>query len=173
LRRRARIPADVADWLGDEGSLTRRLVRHCGASFRVQVVNQGWTRPLAGERMLLEMRGASALVREVRLHCGEEAWVFARTLIPASSLQGSARRLAQLGDKPLGAVLFADPSVRRGGTEVAKLLPHHVLFRSAAAHLADPPGHLWARRTLFFLAARPLLVNEVFLPDLPIYTSGQ
>ena len=39
------------------------------------------------------------------------------------------------------------------------------LFPLTAA-LADKPDELWARRTLFFYAERPLLVNEVFLPEI-------
>ena len=42
--------------------------------------------------------GEAAIVREVELLCGETPWVFARTLIPATSLRGPARRLAMLGD---------------------------------------------------------------------------
>jgi chorismate--pyruvate lyase len=159
----------LSDWLWDRGSLTARLVKASGGAFRVRVMHQGWGSALYSESRLLGMRrGEAALVREVELLGHDTPWVFARTLIPASSLKGGARRLAGLGDKPLGAVLFSDPSMRRGPTQVARLLPRHPLFAVATNSLEQKPVELWGRRTLFFLAGKPLLVNEIFLPELPL-----
>jgi chorismate--pyruvate lyase len=112
--------------------------------------------------------GEVAIVREVELMCGDAAMVFARTIIPASSLRGPARRLGMLGTKPLGEVLFSDPRMRRGPIEVARLQPRHTLFAAATATLEDRPDELWGRRTLFYLAGVPLLVNEIFLPNIQI-----
>lgn len=166
---RAQVPVGLGDWLRADGSLTAKLVRACSGRFRVRVLHQGWGRPLYSESRLLHMRrGETALVREVELMCAETPWVFARTLIPASSLRGPARRLADLGDKPLGAVLFADPGMRRGATQIARLQPRHPLFAAATASLPDMPAELWGRRTLFYLSGKPLLVNEVFLPAIPL-----
>ncbi len=166
--RQGEVPHGTLEWLRDEGSLTRRVVDCCGGRFRVDVRRQVWSRPLPGEARCLGLaQRQAAMVREVVLRCDEQAWVFARTLIPATTLQGGGRRLAHLGDRPLGAVLFADPKVRRGVMEVARLLPHHVLFTAATEPLGGAPEALWARRTLFQLEGRPLLVNEVFLPPLP------
>ncbi|MBA1333384.1 chorismate--pyruvate lyase, partial [Candidatus Endoriftia persephone str. Guaymas] len=109
-----------------------------------------------------------ALVREVELLCDEVPWVFARTLIPASTLRGAARRLTLLGDKPLGAVLFSDSRIKRGRTQVARLQPRHRLFSAASVDLQPVPDELWGRRTLFHVSGRPLLVNEIFLPRIPM-----
>ncbi|RLJ18166.1 chorismate lyase [bacterium endosymbiont of Escarpia laminata] len=162
------VPKGVLSWLRDEGSLTRRVIQACAGDFRVRVLHQGWGTPLYSEGQVLRLRrGETTLVREVELLCDETPWVFARTLIPATSLKGPARRLTLLGNKPLGAVLFSDPQVRRGITQVARLQPRHPLFAAATSHLAHPPVELWGRRTLFYIAGRPLLVNEIFLPDIP------
>jgi len=69
-----------------------------------------------------------------------------------------------LGKKPLGAVLFADPSMVRSGIEIAKLSPGQPLFTRATASLSQLPTHIWGRRSAFFLKHRPLLVSEIFLP---------
>jgi chorismate--pyruvate lyase len=103
-------------------------------------------------------------VREVELLCDEMPWVFARSVIPATSLRGRARRLGNLGERPLGGVLFADPGLRRGVTQIARLLPRHPLYAAACDHLIEKPGELWGRRSVFFFAGKPLLVNEIFLP---------
>ena len=90
-----------------------------------------------------------------------------QSLIPATSLRGPARRLARLRNRPLGAVLFADPRTRRLAVEVARISARHALFRAACAHLAQPPAEVWGRRTLFAYAGQTLLVNEIFLPPIP------
>ena len=165
---RGRIPPRVRAWLLDQGSLTRRVQCACGGCFRVRLLAQGWGRPLASERRLLGMRrGEIAVIREVQLLCDERPWVFARTLIPAGSLKGAARRLTRLGERPLGAVLFADRRVRRGDTQLARLSPRRQLFAAAAQGLNPPPADLWGRRTLFYYGRHPLLVNEIFLPGIP------
>jgi chorismate--pyruvate lyase len=163
--RPAGVPARWFDWLRDDGSLTRRVLQACAGSFRVRLLHQGWGVPLASERRLLGMgRTRTALLREVELRCDELPWVFARTVIPARSLRGPARRLAHLGERPLGAVLFAAPTTRRGRVEFARLVPGQPLFEAAVANLPRPPAELWGRRTLFFYAGKALLVNEIFLP---------
>ncbi|MDJ0808240.1 MAG: chorismate lyase [Gammaproteobacteria bacterium] len=169
LQRYAAVPSGIANWLRDEGSLTRRVVQACGEGrFRVRLMHQAWGTPRYSESKVLRLRrGEATLIREVELLCDEHPWVFARTLIPATSLRGSARRLTQLGEKPLGAVLFSDSKVQRGITQIARLQPRHPLFATAAANLDEQPQTLWGRRTLFYMAGRPILVNEIFLPDIP------
>jgi chorismate--pyruvate lyase len=112
-------------------------------------------------------RGGWAIVREVELRCNGVPWVFARSLIPAVSLRGAARRLSMLGDRPLGELLFSDPAMRRGSIQVARLLPRNRLFKAATGRMMHVPGEIWGRRTLFYLADQRLLVNEIFLPDIP------
>jgi len=154
-------------WISDDSSLTQRVVARCAGDFFVRVVRQQRALPLPGEARLLRIpRRRYALVREVELQCDGRPWVFARTLIPFSSLKGPARRLAFLGNRPLGAVLFADPTTTRERVEVAKLGRRHPLFAAAVRNLDHSPMALWGRRTLFHYAGRPLLVNEIFLPSI-------
>lgn len=169
---RARVPARWLDWLLDDGSLTRRLVAACGGGFRVAPLSQGWRRPLLNEAGVLGMRpDLYGFVREVHLLCDGSPWVYARTVIPPQTLVGERRRLARLGDRPLGAVLFADRSMRRSPVQIARLRPGQWLYDSATAPLAGRPAgslpdEIWGRRSLFWLGDRPLLVNEIFLPAL-------
>jgi chorismate--pyruvate lyase len=163
------LPASRKDWLLDEGSLTTKLVECCHPGrFHVEVVSQQWQRPLYSEQQLLNMRrGEQAFTRHVILHCDEANWVFARTLIPASSFKGKARRLALLRNKPLGAVLFSDAATRRIDMQVAAINPSHLLYHLAGAETGLDDAELWGRRTLFSYASKLLLVNEIFLPSIP------
>ncbi len=169
-RSRARdLPAELTDWLLDSGSLTQRLRCACGGRFRVGVLRQGWGRPDRDEARVLSLRlDAWAWTREVHLLCDERPWVFARTLIPARTLRGRGRRLTQLGTRPLGEVLFADPGVRRGPVEIARIVAGQRLHWRAFAGRGEPPDAIWGRRSLFWIKESPLLVCEIFLPDLPV-----
>ena len=159
----------MADWLLNSGSLTQRLRCACAGRFRVRVLHQGWTRPGRDEARVLGLRlDAWAWTREVQLLCDERPWVFARSLIPARTLRGRGRRLTQLGTRPLGQVLFTDPGVRRGPVEIARIVAGQRLHQQAFAGLAEPPDAIWGRRSVFWIEERPLLVCEIFLPDLPV-----
>ncbi len=156
------VPDDVSVWLFDADSLTRRL-RKCCQRFHVEVLAQAWRRPMLCERRVLGMddRGL-ALIRQVRLYCDGEPKVYARTVMPKTSLTGRRRRLAHLGGRPLGEMLFRDRTMRRGDMEVAQVSPGAWL----PANVKQMPSY-WGRRSVFSIGDKPLLVNEVFLPPLP------
>ena len=164
---RPAVAAELLDWLLDPTSLTSRLLRTCAGQFRIKPVSQSWQRPMLNEAQALGVRPQEyCFVREVRLLCDEQPVVFARTVIPVRSLTGPRRRLSRLGSKPLGAVLFADPHMKRSGIEIAKLVPSQPLFARATADVSPRPENIWGRRSAFFLGARPLLVSEIFLPGI-------
>lgn len=158
----------MANWLFHPGSLTSRLRQCCSAHLTVRVQWQGWGRPSRDEASALQLRlDARTWIREVRLLCGDQDWVFARTLIPAATLHGRGRSLQYLGSRPLGEVLFNAPSVQRDAVEVAKITARQRLYQRALASAPAPPALLWARRSRFHFEQQPLLVCEIFLPALP------
>ncbi len=164
---RPAVPALLRAWLFEEGSLTQGLAGLCQDGVRVQLLGQRWEYPLADEATVLTMgSGERALVRRVLLCCGEQALIFARSVIPESSLRGSGRRLGHLGSRSLGSLLFSDRSYRRSEIQYARLRRSHRLFGQATHHLDNSPGLLWGRRSVFRRRHQPLLVHEVFLPQL-------
>lgn len=166
LRRHA-LSAVERNWLVDDTSLTRRLQQACTAHFDVEVISQRLERPMLSEaRALGRPPREIALVRQVRLRCAGQPWVFARTAVPLSSLEGGLKRLSQLGNRPLGAVLFADPRMQRQPLEIARITPRHRLFKMACSSGEHSHGELWGRRSVFTLQGCPLLVSEFFLPTL-------
>lgn len=159
------LPDNMACWLFDPASLTARLVVASDGNFRVRVMNQSWGTPLWNESKRLGMRERQvALIREVFLYCNDEPWVFARTVIPRTTLTGKENYLANLGSKPLGAVLFADPNMRRDQFEVTCLQDGDLLYAHASQLANSKPTEIWGRRSAFYLSDKPLLVNEIFLP---------
>jgi len=166
--RRSELPAELAGWLLDPASLTRRLLCLCAGQFQVRVLSQVRGRPRRDEARALGMRrGGLAVIRQVELLCDQQPWVYARTVIPESSLKGRLRRLDRLGIRPLGAMLFGDRGMRRGVVELARILPGQALFADAVRGRQPGQGEIWGRRSVFRLANKPLLVSEIFLPDFP------
>ena len=161
------LPQGMACWLYDPASLTARLMAACDQQFSVHVLSQSWDAPFHNESKRLGMQARhTALIREVFLYCGEIPWVFARTVIPRSTLTGKQAYLSNLGSKPLGAVLFADPHMRRDPFEVARLQLGEYLYQRATQRSAKHPKAIWGRRSVFYLSDKPLLVNEIFLPSI-------
>ncbi len=163
--RRGELSDSRRGWLLDRSSLTRRLQGACDGEFSVRVLGQGWASPMHSEARALGIPlNQRVWRRQVQLCCDGRPWVFARTLIPLKTLHGPQGRLLHLGSRPLGAVLFADPRMRRGPVEVARLGPGSRLHRAAATG-TDELGTIWGRRSLFQLGGSPLLVAEFFLGD--------
>ena len=106
----------------------------------------------------------SALVRKVLLCCNDQPLVYARTVIPVTTIQGAQRRYANMGNRPLGAMLFADRTMRREAVEVAMLPATDVANQYTSIN--EP---IWGRRSVFRVSGKPLLVNEYFLPELLEY----
>jgi len=156
---RQQLPDSVRPWLLDRGSLTERLIKASNGNFRVELIEQSWRVPTADEAALLEMKPRQkALIREVLLFCNDEPWVYARSIIPFSSLQGSLRFLRKLKNSALGALLFKDPYLMRSHFEIANIrLPNYLIPVEGA-------DSVFGRRSLFFLHEQPLSVAEIFLP---------
>jgi len=149
-------------WLFDASSLTARLIERCGKDFSVQVISQQWQMLDAEEASAMSLNNVrSALVRQVLLCCGDTPLVYARTVIPATTIQGAQRRYANMGNRPLGAMLFADRTMRREAVQVAELSASH----EARQYIKNSES-VWGRRSVFRVTGKPLLVSEYFLPDL-------
>jgi chorismate lyase len=169
---RATVPAALRPWLTDPSSLTARIRARC-ANFRVRVLAQRLKRPNRDEAHLLGLRpGELAWVREVLLEADGRPVVFARSVLPRTNLRGAWNLFHGIGARPLGAALFADPRIARQTLACLGLDRRDARYHRIAAALAGQalPARVWARRSVFLLNDRPLLVSEAFAPsilDLP------
>ena len=154
-------------WLTYPGSLTARL-RAYSQTFSTLCIRQGMLRPNLDECALLGLRHTDrAWVREVILYCDNIPVIFAHSILPRANTRGIWRFFTRIGNSPLGDQLFSNPRIRRGSMQFCHLQTPHPLLRQA--HKAIPTltaTSLWARRSLFYAQNKPLLVTEVFLPQL-------
>lgn len=170
------MPMALRSWLLDRGSLTQRLIDASGGAFRVDVLNQRMAYPRLSEARALGMPSRQkALVREVILFGCNKPWVYARSIIPITTLSGRLRSLRKLDNRPLGALLFNDRTMQRGDIEIACIehgRPTNTdnLF-SETTFAGITTGTVWGRRSVFFLDQKPLLVSEMFLPGFKPYNA--
>lgn len=161
------IPSSIREWLTDRDSLTRQVKRACTSNFRVKVLQQSWRRAGRHEVGLLGISpGDPVIAREVQLLCGDTPWVFARSLIPRAALQGHYAVLGQMGDRPLGEKLFADPIMVRGDVQFTSLPRGSLRYQHALQGVDERPAQIFGRRSLFTGARAPVLVMEFFLPTI-------
>lgn len=152
----------VRRWLLDDGSLTGRLIEQGRGPFRVSRLSQGWQVPLPSERRLLGIPGRQvAIIREVALQQGAMTVVFARSVLPISSLTGRLSHLRRLRNRPLGAILFSNAGMRRSPFELAQISGDSDYLPADLRQ--DEPA--WCRRSRFNLEGGSVMVSEVFLRD--------
>jgi chorismate lyase len=160
------IDAGYAPWMHDHGSLTKRIQQRCGV-FSVKNIYAGLSMANRDEIALLNIpRPQHIYTRNVFLYADGKPVVFAHSVVAAHHLHHAWHALQHLGSRPLGALLFSHPLVKRAPLRFKALKPGHPLYRQAATVMETLPPRLWARRSVFTLHGASLLVTEVFLPNI-------
>lgn len=159
----AAVPAGIASWLREPGSLTARLVKN-SRQFRVRLLASGNGRALGGWPP--NSRARQARVREVVLEADGIPVIFAHTVIPAHARGRLRRWLAGLGERSLGSLLFTHPGFQRTPLTYRRLPRNHPLYRRASPWTDHPTPTLWARACRHRLGGESVQVVEVMLPVL-------
>jgi len=159
-----RAPARLHPWLAEPGLLTERVRRACGEATRFTLLRLERASLGAAAAGRLGVGDTECLVREIEFSCGDARWIFAQSLFPDSTVRQHPW-LAELGSSALGVSLLGRHDVSREPLEYCGLSAGHDLAVAAAAPRSDT-GTLWARRAVYQLSGAPILVQEVFLPEL-------
>lgn len=171
---RATVPAALRPWLIDPHSLTARIRARC-QRFEVEVLGQRLACPQVDEAAALGLPvGERAWLREVLLHADGVPVVYARSVLAREGQGGAARLFHGIGNRPLGAALFSDPRIARLPLHCARIDGRDARYHRLAGLVkgrVDLPAALWARRSVFRLSGRSLLVSEIFLPGILDLTS--
>ena len=139
-------------WLLERGSLTLRLKKHC-PELKVNILQEGLSTPLADEAKRLGMAdNHQAWLRCVKIKCQDKGLIYARTVIPQFDQHNPWYQIQQLGDQPLGEILFTRTDLHRSEFEFCH-----------ADHWPHLQGDYLARCCIFEQNTAPLLLTEVFL----------
>ncbi|WP_409421660.1 chorismate lyase [Pseudaeromonas sp. ZJS20] len=151
------LPAPLARWLRDTGSLTAAL-RGLPGRFGVTLLGPAW-----------QAQDQDWQCRQVLLCLDERPLVWALTRVPREQLD-QAPALAGLGDRPLGEWLFSQPDLRREPLVLADFAAVPAFVAALAGWGCPPPtGALWGRRSWLSSGPVRLQLTEVFLPHAPPY----
>jgi chorismate lyase len=151
-------------FLFNEGSLTQFIQQRCPGLFSVELISESWHQPLADEAELLSLENnENTFIRKSLLKCDNQILVYARTAIPEKTLSGKNQKLTELGEKPLGDVLFNDKTTYRSDIRYAKI-PVNCELHKEATKGSDITSELWVRQSLIYIEQQPLLITEIFLP---------
>lgn len=140
------------DWISNPGSLTKRLKEKSKGNFKVELIDEQWLSNLPRDLRVLfgpVEENHRFWSRKVVLSGSGEPWIQAHTLLPEHSLESPLREVMELNEKPLGEYLFNHPELIRTEMDVTAV-----------------GSDTWARRSLFYLFNKPVLVAEFFLPSL-------
>ena len=169
-------PRKWQSWLSDTGSLTQKIERAIGQKLEVLVLRDFRQNLDSDESRYFHLKTTRCRIRDVLLCYNGTPLVMARSVIPTFSSSGSNQAVLRLGKKPLGAVLFSkirNRSKKKSLREIARVNKRSSLWRQCHRKYEDLPSPLWARRTLYTLKGRPLLVCEIFLPELLKYSTAK
>lgn len=162
------LPYQVAEWVAEFGSLTEKLATHVD-QVKIDLLKQQAATLTAEEATCLQTNQQQQLVREVILYGPEKPWIFARTILNKQA----EHLIAELGNQPLGSILFSGTHLRRHQLQLKKLDKNDPLYQSARESCSELTANLWARRSLWVSSREQsdikILVSEVFLPNSPLY----
>jgi chorismate--pyruvate lyase len=160
-------PAKLIPWLLDPDSFMQRLRQHAIHSAKVQVLEQTWQFPNGSERHSLDLPARQyGLVREVVISSPQQKWMFARTIFPRTTVTGSEQRLGNLKSRALGTLLFNKANTVRGAFEFTVIKSGESWHKKIVQATQVEPPEFWARRSVFSIKHKSLLLCEIFLPDL-------
>jgi len=159
-------PEKSREWLLHQGSFMERLKQHGIQHSEIIVLKHTWEHPLPSEQKILTIKThEEALVREVLIKSAVGNWMFARTIFPKETLTETERQFIHLENNSLGSILFNYPDLQRSEFEMACLQQHDTWHQKIAQLVAIQDKKLWARRSVFTIRNKAILLSEVFLPD--------
>ncbi|WP_438865524.1 chorismate--pyruvate lyase family protein [Neptunicella sp.] len=165
-----KIPDPVLkNWLLDTGSLTERLQAN-SRHFRLELLGQEELAINASEQTSLGIEQTNPVVREVLLQGNQQNWVYARSLMSRKLCDDASHQFGQLGNTPLGKVIFNDPRFTRQPFEICRVQSGSVLHQKLNI---DSSFSLWGRRSVFSYQEYKLMVAEIFLPNAPAYKNQE
>ena len=139
--------AEIKSWLLEQGPITKRIKSI--AEFRLELIQDELSDATDDEILFLKIDSEEIRIREVILFGNENPMVFARTIIPNTTIEKGLRELGKIGNKPLGDILFEKDIFSK----------EDIVF----ATFKDEESLFWGRKIKYTVKDQPFSVMEVFL----------
>ncbi len=168
------LPKHYQELLTDNDSLTKKLRNITNGTIQHRLYFADWSKPDADECQPLNIKPDEKVwLREIEWINNQQLWVYARAVIPETSLTDETAQLTELGNRSVGDLLFSDPNLTRNAFEICRIQANHSYYDRACSERALTPSELWARRSVFSFYGKPLLVMEMFFPEIFEYLAQQ
>lgn len=167
----------IQEWLTKPTILSKALKRF-SKTLQVKVLEQRFSDAFADEYSILQLdKNTKPFVRQVLLIGDQDVpLTYGRVIIPQATYQAYFQDFEKLGSQLIGeTLLYNNPHVARSGFEYRYFNARDPLWNFIYRHLPkdSPQQDLWARRSVFNLKDKPLLISELFLPFLPVYQAEE
>ena len=139
--------AEIKSWLLEQGPITKRIKSI--AEFRLELIQDELSDATEDEILFLKIDSEEIRIREVILYGNENPMVFARTIIPNTTIEKGLKELGKIGNKPLGDILFEKDIFSKEDIVFATFKYEESLF--------------WGRKIKYTVKDQPFSVMEVFL----------
>ena len=138
---------EIKSWLLEQGPITKRIKSI--AEFRLELIQDELSDATDDEILFLKIDSEEIRIREVILYGNENPMVFARTIIPDTTIEKGLKELGKIGNKPLGDILFEKDIFSK----------EDIVF----ATFKDEESLFWGRKIKYTVKDQPFSVMEVFL----------
>lgn len=138
---------EIKSWLLEQGPITKRIKSI--AEFRLELIQDELSDATDDEILFLKIDSEEIRIREVILFGNENPMVFARTIIPDTTIEKGLKELGKIGNKPLGDILFEKDIFSK----------EDIVFAS----FKDKESLFWGRKIKYTVKDQPFSVMEVFL----------
>ena len=138
---------EIKSWLLEQGPITKRIKSI--AEFRLELIQDELSDATDDEILFLKIASEEIRIREVILYGNENPIVFARTIIPNTTIEKGLKELGKIGNKPLGDILFEKDIFSK----------EDIVF----ATFKDEESLFWGRKIKYTVKDQPFSVMEVFL----------
>jgi len=138
---------EIRSWLLENGPITKRIKKN--GSFKLHLIKDELSFIEQEDKDFIDCTSNEIKLREVILFCDDEPIVFAQTIIPVETISKGLDQLGNLGNKPLGDILFEKDIFTKDKVVYA-------LFENASSLY-------WGRKAKYLVKGFKFSVMEVFL----------
>ena len=121
-----KVSAEVRSWLLEKGPITQRI--KLTEEFKLQIICDEEKEVPDSELKFLKFKSKKNRLREVLLHGNNTPRVYARSVIPNETIENGFRKLGELGNKPLGDILFNKNIFKKEHTQYASFKINKIPF---------------------------------------------
>ena len=144
----SKVNTSILSWLSESGPITNRI--KLSQEFELELLNDDIDEISKEEELFLNSVSKTFRVRRVILLGNKTPVVYAKSVIPTSTIENGLSSLGKIGNAPLGDILFTPGVFTK-------------LDMVCASFLSKEKNVYWGRKIKYSVNSEPISVMEIFL----------